>query len=139
MTAMDRAIVEMVRQTLSDLPVASSSMSASWNPAAPGWTVSVTPRNPRAANFSVTHDGNDIVSVVIDRTWFEVFPVSDPSELDDLAKCLAAVTAGNFEQSGLGEGFGWLTLANSELIAVGRAHLPWPRVLWPRRRFNAYD
>lgn len=139
MTAIDRALIDVVRQTLTDLPAASSSTSASWNPAGPGWTVRVTPRNPGAAKFGVTHDGDDLVSVVIERTWFEVFPVSDLSDLDYIGAILSAVAAGNFEQSGLGEGFGWLTLANGKSVAVGRLHLPWPRVLCPRRRFSAYD
>lgn len=77
----------------------------------------------------------DPVSVMIGRTWFEVFPLRSSEDVGHLRSIAEAVFAGDVEEAGaLGPPFARIG-SGQATIHVGHAHLPLP---WKARRRHRY-
>jgi hypothetical protein len=97
---MDRALLDAVSETLEELPDDVLTLTHTWVEDAGMWFVKVHPRLGTAAEFSIGHDGEDLLSVVVGNIWFEIFPFKSVKELGYVRKIAGAVFAGKVEESG---------------------------------------
>ncbi len=136
---MDEALFTGIERIVAGYPAGVALFETGFDASAEAWIVTVRPTRLGPAAFSLSHDGDDIVRVLIDRTFFEVFSIKDPADLGHLWPVIHGVLDGNFEQAGIGEGFGRLRLPGNASASVGRLHFPWPWALRPfRQRFPGY-
>jgi hypothetical protein len=133
---MDIAIRQLVADALASYPAGSANLVYAWSDEARMWFTEVTPLNPDAAPLSIAFDGADLLSVTVGDTWFEIFPVATPAELDHVREVVEAVFAGQVEESGMrGKEFARITLKSGP-ISVGSVHMPWP---WSGRQARRYQ
>ena len=129
----------MVSESLSHLAPGTADLSVSWSEDAPMWFTELTPHRDSAASLSIAFDGDDLLSITVGSTCFEIFPMSTVAE--DLAyvrEIIEAVIRGRVEESGMrGKEFARLTL-DSGPISVGAVHAPWPWKARMSRTFTAY-
>lgn len=133
-SATDQRLHALVEDRLRAYGNKGASVSQAWGAAAGRWFTEVVPTQPDAAFLSVAFDGHDLVSVVIGRTWFELFPVNDDlwhelREIIDLVLSGQVVERGGLEQTAAILGSG------SAQIKVGA----WPAEPLPERRYVPYD
>lgn len=133
-SATDQRLHALVEDRLRAFGNTSASVSQAWGAAAGMWFTEVVPTQPDAAFLSVAFDGHDLVSMVIGRTWFELFPVNDDlwyelREIVDLVLSGQVVEQGGLDQTAAILGSG------SAQIKVGA----WPAEPLPERRYGPYD
>jgi hypothetical protein len=103
------------------------------------WFVDAEPANRAAAPLSVGFDGDDLVSVTVGRTWFEVFPVRSSQDVADLRPIIEAIFAGEVQEAGRSGRFFAIIGSGRSATNVGHVHLPLPRRARHWHRYAAYD
>jgi hypothetical protein len=135
---MDEALYRLVCSALVLRGQDSATVTRRWNAQADMWFVEVMPVNLDAASLSVAFDGTDLLSVMVGRTWFEVFPVRSSEDLGHLRSIAEAVFAGDVEEAGAsGRSFARIG-SGQAAIHVGHVHLPLPWKARRRRRCAPY-
>jgi len=138
-TVIDEALRLLVGDALAAYAPSSGTLTHGWSDEAGMWFTEVTPRDPAAASLSIAFDGNDLLSVTVGTTWFEIFPVTSPRDLDQVREIVEAVFAGRVEESGrTGRRFARITLESGP-ITVGHIHMPRPWKGRASRRYQSYD
>jgi hypothetical protein len=134
-TEMDAAIQQLIADALAAYPPGSGTLDHAWSEEARMWFTKVTPHDPAAASVSVAFDEPDLLSINVGHTWFEIFPVTAPDQLDYLRDIIDAVLAGRVEEAGLpGKEYARID-TKSGPVGVGAAHPPWP---WKGRMTHRY-
>lgn len=130
----DQRLYALVEDRLRASRNTSASVSQAWGPAAGMWFTEVVPTQLDAAFLSVAFDGHDLVSVVVGRTWFEMFPINDDF-WQELQEIVDAVFAGQVVEQGRPEQTAAILGSESSQIKVGA----WPAEVRPERRYVPYD
>lgn len=74
------------------------------------------------------------MNITAGNTWFELFPIKTPSDLEEIGAIARAVFRGQMEESGFPRGRYARIRLKERTLAVGEIHLPWPWVLRPFKR-----
>ena len=133
-SAVDQRVAHLVEDRLRVHGNTTASVSQEWGAAAGMWFVEVTPAETEAAFVSVAFDGWDLLSIVIGRTCFEMFPVDDDA-LQELSGLLDAVFAGQVVEHGLPNHTAATIGIGNSRIKVGS----WPAESCPEHRYSAYE
>ncbi|HEV2887172.1 MAG TPA: hypothetical protein VGX49_09705 [Jatrophihabitans sp.] len=133
----DHALHRLLSDAVAQLAAGSASVTQAWSEQAGMWFVEVRPTRADAAPISAAFDGDDLLSITLADTWFEMFPVSDAG-LARFGRIVAAVLAGRMVQAGRGGCcFARIDTADGP-VRVGAVHAPIPWSLRRHRRFAAY-
>lgn len=137
---MDRALLDVVTGALNERPPEVATLTHGWVDEAGMWVIEVRPRLASAAEFSIAHDGDDLLNVTVGNIWFEIFPIKSVAELGIAGEIAEAVFAGRVEESGLRDkAFGRIHMKD-RTASVGHVHTPWPWRARPfKRRYDAYE
>ncbi len=134
LTPTGREVLRIVRSALLPYGEQAALVTQEYD-AGPGmWQTRVQPSRARAAPLTAGFDGEDLLSVTIGNTEFEMFPVDEA--LDDFAEIVEATFAGRVEEARL-NGFARIYTAPAG-FNVGAVHLPWPWRLRFARRYTPY-
>jgi hypothetical protein len=130
---LDDRVREIVQTALEPYDDDVASVRWLWSEPARMWFVEVTPAGDGSAWLSVGVD-DDLLSVTVADTWFELFPVNDTA-LDEFAAIVEAIFAGRVVEAGSRScAFARITTRRG-VIHVGHVHLPLP---WRWRRTRHY-
>jgi hypothetical protein len=135
---MDAALLGIVRGALEPYGGDAATLEHAWSEAAGMWLIRVAPRNAGAAAFSAGFDGEDLVSIMVGNTWFEVFPARTVADLTPIQEIARAVFGGHVQEARVGGGFARIALADGRVVEAGRVHAPIPWKLRHARRYTAY-
>jgi hypothetical protein len=137
LTTWDEKLHRLLTDAVAELDDGAASVTQTWHEPARMWFVEVHPTRTDAAPISAAFDGDDLLSITVADTWFEIFPISD-AELASFGTIVRAVLAGRVVQAGwAGRRFARIDGADG-LVRVGAVHAPLPWRLRRRRRFAAY-
>lgn len=133
----DHALYRLLNDAVAESADGAASVTQAWSERAGMWFVEVCPSRADAAPISAAFDGDDLLSITIAGTWFEMFPVSE-EQLARLGRIVRAVLAGRMVEAGRGgRCFARIDTADGP-VRVGAVHAPLPWRLRRRRRFAAY-
>jgi hypothetical protein len=137
LTSTDDEIRRIVESALEPFGDGAATVSQTWSDAAGMWIVDVAPARSDAAPMSVAFDGDDLLSVVVGRTWLEMFPLSEDL-MAELREIVESVLAGHVEEAGGGSRSFAHIGVGEHMVRVGHVHLPVPWAWRHVGRFAAY-